>query len=103
MKVIGLIYVFVFACLFTAQAVNPKTKKIQNPTNQQAQTKDCVKHPVIVKTNTVTARQQEKPKVNVAVKAAPLNKSSNTVPHFSVLNFINFFYTKDSLDNLQVM
>jgi hypothetical protein len=27
----------------------------------------------------------------------------SSIPHFSVLNLINFFYTKDTLDNLHVM
>lgn len=106
MKVIGFMYAFLFACVFTAKAVNPNPKKAQNQPNQnqqQAQAKDCVKHPIIVKSNAVTAKPADKPKIASHVTKPTLNKSSNSVPHFSVLNFINFFYSKDSLDNLQVM
>jgi hypothetical protein len=114
MKVVIFLYVFTFACLFNAQASTPPTpkSKIQTLPTQQAQThaqpKDCVKHPQIVKANpTATAKvTAEKPKLasnDKVVKIIPIQKPLNTVPHFSVLNFINFFYTKDTLDNLHVM
>ncbi len=66
----------------------------------QQQPKDCVKHPQIVK-----PQPTEKPKVvtEKVVKTSIAPKGNNSVRHFSVLNFINFFYTKDTLDNLHVM
>lgn len=108
MKVIVFLYAFMFVCLFKAHATTPVPKpKTQPPVNHTAQTqpKDCVKHPQIVKTVTVPQRLAEKSKPNTdkVVKIIPINKPTNTVPHFSVLNFINFFYSKDSLDNLHVM
>ncbi len=108
-------YVFVFACLFTANAGNAtnsvsKPPKVQYPPvtqhNNQVSPKDCVKHPLIVKTNTAATRPVDKSKVvadNKVAKVVPINKGANNIPHFSVLNFINFFYSKDSLDNLHVM
>lgn len=89
MKALVFIYLFVFGCLFTMSA------------KQQPSTKDCVKHPQIVKTSTVTI--QEKTKVFTSEKVVKSNKNINSLPHFSVFNFINFFYTKDTLDNIQVM
>lgn len=92
MKAAVFIYIFFFACLFKMQATQPHPKVQQQP-------KDCVKHPQIVKA------QPEKAKF-VAEKVAKSTVSSRggtSIPHFSVLNFINFFYTKDTLDNLHVM
>lgn len=89
MKALVFIYLFVFGCLYTMSA------------KQQPSTKDCVKHPQIVKTVTVTT--QEKTKVTTSEKVVKYSKNSNSLPHFSVFNFINFFYTKDTLDNIQVM
>lgn len=111
MKVIIFMYSFVFACLFTAHATNPvpKPPKVQYPPvvhPSQTNPRDCVKHPLIVKTSTVTSRPSDKTKTiaeNKVVKVVPINKGANSAPHFSVLNFINFFYSKDSLDNLHVM
>lgn len=111
MKVIVLMYAFVFICLFTANAVTPTPKppKIQYPpvAAYQVSPKECVKHPLIVKTNSLTARpsvEKAKTVADKVVKVVPINKgANNTIPHFSVLNFINFFYSKDSLDNLHVM
>lgn len=109
MKVIILMYTFVFACLFSAHATNPVSAppKIQYPPvdPHQVSPKDCVKHPIIVKTNTVNVHPVDKSKTvtDKVVKVAPINKGANSIPHFSVLNFINFFYSKDSLDNLHVM
>jgi hypothetical protein len=37
------------------------------------------------------------------VKTAAYKGGGSSIPHFSVLNLINFFYTKDTLDNLHVM
>ena len=68
---------------------------------QQPSTKDGVKHPQNVKTVTVTT--QEKTKVTTSEKIVKYSKNSNSLPHFSIFNFINFFYTKDTLDNIQVM
>jgi len=89
MKALVFIYLFVFGCLFTMSA------------KQQPNTKDCVKHPQIVKTSSVTI--QEKTKVITSEKVVKSSKNINSLPHFSVFNFINFFYTKDTLDNIQVM
>ena len=89
MKALVFIYLFVFGCIYTMSA------------KQQPSTKDCVKHPQIVKTATVTT--QEKTKVTTSEKVVKYSKNSNSLPHFSVFNFINFFYTKDTLDNIQVM
>lgn len=92
MKAVVFIYIFIFACLFKMHASQPQPKAQQQP-------KDCVKHPQIVKPHAVE-------KVKVAnekmVKYVP-SKGSSSIPHFSVLNFINFFYTKDTLDNLHIM
>lgn len=92
MKTAVFIYIFVFACLFQMHATQPQPKAQQQP-------KDCVKHPQIVKPHAV-----EKPKVvaEKVVKTLP-SRGGSSIPHFSVLNFINFFYTKDTLDNLHVM
>lgn len=109
MKVVVFLYVFTFACLFNAQASTPPVPKpkLQTSPTQQAQPKDCVKHPQIVKAApTITLRTADKTKIatnDKVVKIIPIQKTLNTVPHFSVLNFINFFYTKDTLDNLHVM
>lgn len=89
MKALVFIYLFVFGCLFTMSA------------KQQPSAKDCVKHPQIVKTATVTT--QEKTKVITSEKVVKSSRNTNSLPHFSVFNFINFFYTKDTLDNIQVM
>ena len=92
MKTVVFMYVFLFACLFKMHATQPQPKAQQQP-------KDCVKHPQIVKSHPV-----EKPKIvaEKVVKMAP-SRGGSSIPHFSVLNFINFFYTKDTLDNLHVM
>ena len=89
MKALVFIYLFVFGCLFTMSA------------KQQPSAKDCVKHPQIVKTATLTT--QEKTKVITSEKVVKSSRNTNSLPHFSVFNFINFFYTKDTLDNIQVM
>ncbi len=89
MKALVFIYLFVFGCLFTMSA------------KQQPSAKDCVKHPQIVKTATVTT--QEKTKVFTPEKVVKSSRNTNSLPHFSAFNFINFFYTKDTLDNIQVM
>ena len=52
MKALVFIYLFVFGCLYTMSA------------KQQPSTKDCVKHPQIVKTVTITT--QEKTKVTTS-------------------------------------
>lgn len=116
MKVVVFLYVFTFACLFKVQASTPPVPKSkiqalpsqQTQTHAQAQPKDCVKHPQIVKampasTNKVAAEKAKVSTNDKVVKIIPIQKPLNTVPHFSVLNFINFFYTKDTLDNLHVM
>ena len=93
MKTVVFIYIFTFACLFKMHATQPQPKVQQQP-------KDCVKHPQIVK-----PQSSEKPKVvaEKVVKAVTTPRGNTSIPHFSVLNFINFFYTKDTLDNLYVM
>ena len=93
MKTVVFIYIFIFACLFKMHATQPQPKVQQQP-------KDCVKHPQIVK-----PQPTEKPKVVTAkvVKSSAAPRGNTSIPHFSVLNFINFFYTKDTLDNLHVM
>lgn len=92
MKAVVFIYVFFFACLFKMHATQPHPKAQQQP-------KDCVKHPQIVKA------QPEKAKVvaEKVVRSTASSRGGTSIPHFSVLNFINFFYTKDTLDNLHVM
>ena len=92
MKTLVFIYIFIFACLFKVHATTPQPKA--QPTQQP---KDCVKHPQIVKPHTATT-----PKTPV-VKTTPYRGGGSSIPHFSVLNLINFFYTKDTLDNLHVM
>lgn len=93
MKTVVFIYIFIFACLFKMHATQPQPKVQQQP-------KDCVKHPQIVK-----PQPTEKPKVvtEKVVKTSIAPKGNTSIPHFSVLNFIIFFYTKDTLDNLHVM
>lgn len=110
MKVVTFLYVFTFACLLKVHASTPpvpKSKLQTLPTQQvQAQPKDCVKHPQIVKTvPSAASRVAEKAKMpnDKVVKIIPVQKPLNTIPHFSVLNFINFLYSKDTLDNLHVM
>lgn len=92
MKTAVFIYIFTFAFLFKMHATQPQPKVQQQPP------KDCVKHPQIVKPHPV-----EKPKVAEKVVKAVPSRGGSSIPHFSVLNFINFFYTKDTLDNLHVM
>jgi len=96
MKTLVFVYVFLFACLFKVHATTPP----QPQPKVQQQPKDCVKHPQIVKPQVT-----EKPKVitEKVVKAAVYKGGGSSIPHFSVLNLINFFYTKDTLDNLHVM
>lgn len=93
MKALVFIYIFTFACLFKVHATTPQPKVQQQP-------KDCVKHPQIVKPHVA-----EKPKVITEkfAKTAAYKGGGSSIPHFSVLNLINFFYTKDTLDNLHVM
>lgn len=97
MKAVVFIYIFIFACLFKMHASQPQPKVQQQP-------KDCVKHPQIVKPHPVdkTVPTSSTTKMEKVVKYAP-SKGSISIPHFSALNFINFFYTKDTLDNLHVM
>ena len=95
MKTLVFIYIFTFVCLFKVHATTPQPK--QQPAQQP---KDCVKHPQIVKPNVT-----EKAKVltEKVAKTSGSKGGGNSIPHFSVLNLINFFYTKDTLDNLHVM
>ena len=107
MKVIVFLYALMFACLLQAKATTPVPKpKAQPPVTHTTQTqpKDCVKHPQIVKTTPTASRAGDKKVVvnDKVVKVIPIQRPAS-VPHFSVLNFINFFYTKDTLDNLHVM
>jgi hypothetical protein len=94
MKYFVLMSVFFFGCLFSLQATTPKTKLQQQP-------KDCVKHPQIVKSHPIEKPKSTPDKVVKSVSSA--SRTNAVIPHFSVLNFINFFYSKDTLDNLQVM
>ena len=89
MKFIYFTYIFLFACLLKVHAA------------QQQQPKDCVKHPQIIKQSEL--KQIDKPKVVSADKTVKTSKAVGSVPHFSLFNVINFFYTKDTLDNLHVM
>jgi len=93
MKTVVFIYIFTFTCLFKMHASQPQPKAQQQP-------KDCVKHPQIVKPQSSDKAKVVSEKV---VKAVSPSRVSTSIPHFSVLNFINFFYTKDTLDNLHVM
>lgn len=93
MKTLVFIYIFLFACLFKVHATNPQPKAQQQP-------KDCVKHPQIVKPHVTEKAKVVTEKV---AKTAPYKGGGSSIPHFSVLNLINFFYTKDTLDNLHVM
>ena len=93
MKTVVFIYIFTFACLFKMHATQPQPKVQQQP-------KDCVKHPQIVKPQSADKSKVVAEKV---VKAISPSRGSSSIPHFSVLNFINFFYTKDTLDKLHVM
>ena len=76
-------------------------------------------------TNKITKEKGEVKKLNLSVSANMLIKKphvtekakvitekvaktatyrgGSSIPHVSVLNLINFFYTKDTLDNLHVM
>ena len=92
MKAAIFIYIFTFAFLFKMQASQPQPKIQQQP-------KDCVKHPQIVMP--IVAEKSKIVTDKITKTAA--NKGGNSIPHFSVFNFINFFYTKDTLDNLHVM
>ncbi len=93
MKVVVFIYIFIFASLFKLQASQKHLFIQQHP-------KDCVKHPQILKPQSAEKNKASAEKI---VKNGSSAKSSASIPHFSVLNFINFFYTKDTLDNLHVM
>ena len=89
MKFLIFTYIFIFGCMLTLSA------------KQEHSIKDCVKHPEIVKANTIVT--QDKPKSQTIEKIVKTTKVVNTIPYFSIFNFINFFYTKDTLDNIQVM
>ncbi len=94
MKFLIFINVFVFGCVYSLSA------------KQEPVTKDCVKHPQIVKVKTVTTTTvvaNEKQKINTATAVKSNKVVGNTIPYFSVFNFFNFFYTKDTLDKLRVM
>ena len=79
---------------------NPKPKPKQQPSN-------CIKQPEIVKksvtTATTTAKAEAKPVERKVIIAKGQELNTNTIPHFSIFNFFNSFYTKDTLDRLQVM
>lgn len=92
MKTVVFLYVFLFVCLFKVHASQPQPRQ-QNP-------KDCVKHPQIVKPRITEKHKTVAEKSGSTVHSS---KTGNSIPHFSVLNFINFFYSKDTLDNLRVM
>ncbi len=109
MKVTVILGILVFALNSWATTPNPKIKQT-TPTNQSTQsqlqqTKDCVKHPIIVKSLSTTKviTIQKTQILDKTIKVSTLNRSVNSLSHYSVLNFINFFYTKDTLDNLHVM
>lgn len=95
MKAVVFIYIFIFACLFKVHATQPKLKVQQQP-------KDCVKHPQIVKPHSIEKVASTTTKTEKLVKYIP-SKGYGSISHYSVLNFINFFYTKDTLDNLHIM
>ncbi|MBK6986280.1 MAG: hypothetical protein IPH32_16775 [Bacteroidetes bacterium] len=98
MKTLVFIYIFIFACLFKGHATTPQPKAQQQP-------KDCVKHPQIVKPR-ITEKVVSTSSINKTekvVKSTAYKGGGSSIPHFSVLNLINFFYTKDTLDNLHVM
>ncbi len=114
MRAIGYVFIFLFACLFKANATAPAPKTKTQPhvvhqsqTQQQTQTKDCVKHPQIVKKSVFnvqkTVEKQKTLTPEKLVKTTTLVRPNYNNSHYSVLNFINFFYTKDTLDNLHVM
>jgi hypothetical protein len=96
MKTLVFIYILLCVCLFKVHATTPS----QPQPKAQQQPKDCVKHPQIVKPHA-----GDKPKVLTerVVKTATYKGGGSSIPHFSALNLINFFYTKDTLDNLHVM
>lgn len=89
MKNLVFIYLFIFGCMLTLSA------------KQQPSIKDCVKHPQIVKINTPVS--VEKSKNQTPERIVKSTKNINSIPYFSMFNFINFFYTKDTLDNIKVM
>ena len=91
MKAVVFIYIFTFSCLFKMHATQPSI---------QQQPKDCVKHLQIVKPQSADKSKVVAEKV---IKSVTTSRGNTSIPHFSVLNFINFFYTKDTLDNLHVM
>lgn len=95
MKTLVLIYIFTFACLLKVHATTPQPKQQPSP-----QPKDCVKHPQIVKPH---VGEKAKVVTEKVVKTTTYKGGASSIPHFSVLNLINFFYTKDTLDNLHVM
>lgn len=79
------------------------------PKQIQQQPSNCIKQPEIIKKNIPKqeAKQQappEKPKPSTAQKNSGRKELENSyIPHFSIFNFFNTFYTKDTLDRLQVM
>jgi hypothetical protein len=96
MKALIFTYIFLFAGLVAAYAHNPKTKLQQQPV-----AKNCIKQPQIIKKNST---EKAKPiVVKQANKTTDYKSGTNVIHNFSVLNFINFFYSKDTLDNLHVM
>lgn len=82
-----------------SKLVVPAPKPKQQPNN-------CIKQPEIIKKAPVRpepkAMPAEKPKSSVAVKSNT-GKDPNSIPHFSIFNFFDAFYTKDTLDRLKVM
>ena len=72
-------------------------------TSAAAPEKKLVEEKVASEKSAPEKSASEKVVAEKVVKAVSPSRGSSSIPHFSVLNFINFFYTKDTLDNLHVM
>jgi len=83
----------------TPKPAAPKQAAAKQQAQQQQQPRNCVKQPEIIK-KTAPAPKPVERKPNVIAKG---QVQTNTVPHYSIFNFFNSFYTKDTLDRLQVM
>ncbi len=104
-----------FLAALGAQAINVHTypkpvpaitpKPIPAPKPKQ-QPNNCIRQPELIKKPRTPQEPKtvpgEKPKPSVAAKAHTA-KDPNSIPHFSIFNFFDAFYTKDTLDRLKVM
>lgn len=88
----------VIALCATSEAMATNPNPVPKPKPQQPA--NCIKQPEIVKKTPATPKPAPKPQPIAKLHTEP---NTNSVPHFTIFNFFNSFYTKDTLDHLQVL